>query len=436
VILLKNFKNMFRIPELMNKLLFTLGVLVVFRIGSFIPVAGVNITALTNYMEKAAGLAGLLKYLDVLSAGALTQCTLFALGIGPYITASIIMQVLSMGGMQYLEQLYKEGEYGRKLINQYTRYLTIGIALLWSTGYTTMLENNNLVLTPGIGFRLFFILSVTTGAVVVMWLGEQISLRGLSNGSSVLIFASIVARLPANVIKTMDAAQKGFVSPTIAWFVLFFFIAVAAAIIYLEKGERKIPVQYARRVIGQRVYAGQNTYIPFKINTVGVMPAIFASTTLQIPMYLCATLASRWDMFRILGDWLHPQGFLYDVLIFILIVFFSYAYTAMIFKPSELADNMKKSGGFIPGIRPGRSTADYFDYILTRIGLVGAVYLGILVLLPNVLHAFVSLPFMMSGTSLLIMVGVALEFSSQIESYLIEHNYGSFLITGRLKNRG
>lgn len=434
MILVKNFKNIFRIPELTQKLLFTLGVLVVFRLGAYIPVAGVNVARLAEIMQQGLGFAGLMKYLDLFSAGRLTQCTLFALGIGPYITASIIMQVLSMGGMQYLEQLAKD-EYGRKQINQYTRYLTIGVSVMWSGALLAFLEANNLVLTPGLGFRLFFILSVVTGSVVVMWLGEQISLRGLGNGSSVLIFASIVAKLPSDVLTTITAVQTGSMPMILAWFTLLFFIAVAAAIIYLEKGERKIPVQYARRVIGNRVYGGQNTYIPFKINSVGVMPAIFAGTALQVPVFIAGALASKWGGFQWFKDALTVNGALYNVLTFGLIVFFSYAYTAMVFKPTDLADNMKKSGGFIPGIRPGKTTADYFDYLLIRIGLVGAIYLGVLVVLPNMFTKLASLPFWLSGTSLLIMVGVALEFSSQMESYLIEHKYGSFLTSGRMKNR-
>lgn len=435
MILVKNFKNIFRIPELTQKLLFTLGVLVVFRLGAAIPVAGVNVARLAEIMSQGAGFAGLMKYLDILSAGQLTQCTLFALGIGPYINASIIMQVLSMGGMQYLEQLAKD-EYGRKQINQYTRYLTIGVSVMWSGALLTFLNVNNLVLTPGLGFNLFFILSVMTGSVVVMWLGEQISLRGLGNGSSVLIFASIVAKLPSDVIKTIYSVQTGSMSMFIAWFTLFFFIAVSAAIIYLEKGERKIPVQYARRVIGNRVYGGQNTYIPFKINSVGVMPAIFAGTAIQMMLVVTGWLATKWaGTFQWLNDVFSFNGALVNVITFGLIVFFSYAYTAMVFKPTDLADNMKKSGGFIPGIRPGRLTAEYFDYLLIRIGLVGAIYLGILVVLPNIYQRFASLPFWLGGTSLLIMVGVALEFSSQIESYLIEHKYGSFLTSGRMKNR-
>lgn len=435
MVLLKNFRNIIRIPELTQKLLFTLGVLVIFRLGAYIPVAGVNLTSLAEYMKQTSGVAGLLKYLDLFSAGKLAQCTLFALGIGPYITASIILQVLSMGGITYLEQLAKEGEYGRKQINQYTRYLTVLIAIAWSGGLLSFLAYNNLILTPGFGFSAFFILSIVTGAIIVMWLGEQISARGLGNGSSVLIFASIVADIPTKVIQTILAVQVGNLSGILAWIVLFVFLAISTLIIFLEKGERKIPVQYARRIIGQRVYGGQNTYIPFKINPVGVMPAIFASSALNIPIFIASALADRFGFFRIVADAMQVNGFLFNVFTFGLIVFFSYAYTAMVFKPTDLADNMKKSGGFIPGIRPGKSTADYFDYILLRIGLVGAIYLGILVLLPNILQSIITMPFYFGGTSLLILIGVALELSSQIESYLIEHKYGSFLPSGRMKNK-
>lgn len=436
MVLLKNFRNIFRIPELTQRLLFTLGVLVIFRLGAFIPVAGVNIARLAEFMTKhTSGVAGLLKYLDIFSGGQMSQCTLFALGIGPYITASIIMQVLSMGGVQYLEQLSKEGEYGRKQINQYTRYLTLLLSVAYSGGLLTFLEVHGLVLTPGLAFRLFFMLSVATGSMVVMWLGEQISMRGLGSGSSVLMFAGIAAMLPFDIVQTIKAVYIGNMSVVMALIVWAIFLVVAGLIVFLEKGERKIPVQYARRVIGQRVYGGQNTYIPFKINPVGVMPAIFASSALNIPVFIAGALSDRFTFLRGFVDAMQINGYLYNILTFCLIVFFSYAYTAMVFKPSELADNMKKSGGFIPGIRPGKSTADYFDYILVRIGLVGAIYLGFLVLMPNIMQALISVPFYLGGTSLLILIGTALELSAQIESYLIEHKYGSLLVSGRVKNR-
>lgn len=416
----------------MRKLLFTFAVLIVYRIGVFIPVIGINVPMLAEYMGRQEALGGLLRYLDLFSGGALQQCTLFALGIGPYITASIMMQILSMS-IPTLEALAKEGEYGRKVINQYTRYLAFFLSIGYALGYATYLEHQNLVLNPGIGFKIIFVLSLTVGSMFVMWLAEQISLMGIGNGSSMILFASIVTRFPDYVIRTINAVQMNSMSSVLAVAILLFFIIITACIVFLEKGDRKIPVQYARRVVGQRVYGGQASYIPFKINTAGVMPVIFASSVLNIPMFITSMLVGRWAFLKIVQDALQMGGFLYNVLEFGLIVFFTFFYTALVFNPTELADNMKKSGGFIPAIRPGKQTAEYFDYILTRIGLVGAIYLGILALLPNIVHAVVAMPFFLQGTSLLITVGVALELSSQIEAYLIEHNYGSFLTAGRMK---
>jgi len=416
----------------MKKLLFTFAVLIVYRIGVFIPVIGINVPLLAEHMGRQEALGGLLRYLDLFSGGALQQCTLFALGIGPYITASIMMQILSMS-VPTLEALAKEGEYGRKVINQYTRYLSFFLSIGYALGYATYLEHAQLVLNPGLGFKIIFVMSLVVGSMFVMWLSEQISLMGIGNGSSMILFASIVARFPDYVIRTINAVQIGNMSSILAMAILLFFIIITACIVFLEKGDRKIPVQYARRVVGQRVYGGQTSYIPFKINTAGVMPVIFASSVLNIPVFITTMFASRWAFLKVVQDALQMGGFLYNVLEFGLIVFFTFFYTALVFNPVELADNMKKSGGFIPGIRPGKQTSDYFDYILTRIGLVGAIYLGILALLPNIVHAVVAMPFFLQGTSLLITVGVALELSSQIEAYLIEHNYGSFLTTGRMK---
>lgn len=436
MVLLKNFRNIFAIPELTKKLLFTLGVLIIYRVGLFIPVIGVNVPMLAEYMQKAGAAGGLLSYLDTFSGGALAQCTLFALGVGPYVTASIMMQMLTMA-VPYLEQLAKEGDYGRKQINQYTRYLAVILSIGYSTGMATYLEHANLVLTPGLAFKFLFVLSLTAGSMFTMWLGEQISLFGIGSGSSLIIFANIVARLPHDVIKTIYWVQIGNMHVIVALLILEIFIALTACIVFLEKGDRKIPVQYARRIIGQRVYGGQSTYIPFKINTAGIMPVIFAGSVLsvfiQIPLFIISYLSP--ELFRVATQSLQQTSFVYNVLQFGLIVFFTYFYTALVFNPVELANDLKKNGGFIPGIRPGKQTADYFDYILTRIGLVGALYLGILALLPNILGAIIAMPFTLGGTSLLIMVGVALETSAQIESYLIEHKYEGFLSTGRMKSR-
>lgn len=435
MVLLRNLKNIISIPELVRKIVFTLGVLIVFRLGSYIPVMGVNVPMLQELMNRTTGLGGLLKYLDIFAGGSLERSTIFALGISPYITSSIMMQMLSMTVPSF-EALAKEGEYGRKIINQYTRYLTLGLSIMYSFAYALFLENQGLALTPGWGFRIPFILTLTVGALFVMWLGEQISLFGLGNGSSMLIFAGIVSRFPEYFIRTWAAVWE--VESLPGWqaiLILLIFIVITALIIYVEKGERKIPVQYARRVVGQRVYGGQSTYIPFKINTSGVMPVIFAGAMLNIPMVISTLLSYRFDFFKkVATEWFARNSALFNVTEFLLIIGFSFFYTALIFNPEELAENIKKSGGFIPGIRPGKRTAEFFNYILTRVGLVGAIYLACLALAPNILSSFMRMPFLLGGTSLLIVVGVALETASQIESYLIEHRYEGFLSSGRIKN--
>ncbi|MDZ4153973.1 preprotein translocase subunit SecY, partial [Methylicorpusculum sp.] len=338
-----------------------------------------------------------------------------------------------------LEALVKEGEYGRKIINQYTRYLTFGISLMQSFGFAIWVENMGLAITPGWGFRLLFMLSLTVGSMLVMWLGEQISFFGIGNGSSMIIFAGIVARFPADFAKVWG---MDFLSWEMAILVTLLFVFIAAFIVFLEKGERKIPVQYSRRIVGHRVYGGQSTYIPFKINTAGVMPVIFASAVLNVPQFIVVMLASRFEFFKNASEWFSMTSVFYNAVDFLLIIMFTFVYTAMIFNPEDLAENIKKSGGFIPGIRPGKKTAEFFNYILTRIGLIGALYLGLLAVLPNILWGVVNLPFYVSflgggsGTSLLIVVSVALETAAQIESYLIEHRYEGFLTSGRLKMRG
>jgi preprotein translocase subunit SecY len=435
VVLFKNFINIFYIPELRKKILFTLGILIIYRLGAHIPVIGIDLHALGAMMSQAKGLGGLFSYLDLFSGGMLRQCTLFALGVGPYVTASIMMQMLGMT-IPSLEQLLKEGEYGRKVINQYTRYLALGVGVIQSMGLLVTLRYYNLVLEPGWGFNFIFILSLTVGSLFVMWLGEQISLFGLGNGSSMIIFAGIVARFPDDVLKTINAVLNGTIELVSALVILAVFIAIAACIVFLEKGERKIPVQYTRRIVGQRVYGGQSSYIPFKINVSGIMPVIFATAVLAIPTFGANMLAERFEALKWLATTIRHGGIVYSVSEFLLIIFFSFFYTAIIFDPNELAENIKKSGGFIPGIRPGKKTAEFFNYILMRIGLVGAIYLACLALSPNILNVFITMPFVLSGTALLIVVGVALETAAQVESYLIEHRYEGFLTQGRLKGRG
>lgn len=433
MVLVKSFVNMFFIPELRKKLFFTLAVLIVYRLGNHIPVVGVDVDALHQMMQKWRTLGGLFSYLDMFSGGQLRNATLFALGVAPYITASIMMQMLGLS-VPYLEQLLKEGEYGRRIVNQYTRYLAFGVGILQSSTYAVLLERNNLVVAPGWGFRLLFIFSLTVGSMFVMWLGEQISLFGIGNGSSIIIFAGIVAAFPGYVMHTINYVREETISLLVALIILAVFLVITGCIIFLERGQRKIPVQYARRVIGQRMYTAQSTYIPFKINTAGVMPVILAGAVLQIPMWIITMLAQRYDLFKTVAEWFNPIGLLFNIFQFAAIILFTFVYTALVFNPDELADNIKKNGGFIPGIRPGRKTAEFFNYILTRIGLVGAIYLAILAMIPTVLiHLIKNMPFYLSGTGMLIVVGVALEMSSQIESYLIEHRYEGFLASGKLK---
>ncbi|MCL4361128.1 preprotein translocase subunit SecY [Candidatus Dependentiae bacterium] len=439
MVLLKNFKNIFLIPELLKKILYTLGVLIIFRLGSYIPIIGINSSLLAEYMKRQTTLGGLLSYLDIFSGGSLQYCTLFALGIGPYITASIMMQLLSMS-IPSLEALVKEGDYGRKIVNQYTRYLAAILSIGYSFAYALSLEGANaanpgLLLYTGWTFKFIFVLSMTVGSLFVMWLGEQISIYGIGSGSSMIIFAGIIAKFPEYIIRTIYSVQTGSLGITAAIFILLIFIFVAGCIVFLEKGERKIPVQYARRIIGNKIYGGQSTYIPFKINSAGIMPVIFANSVLNIPIFLITMLAGKFAIFQWFADALN-RGLLYHALDFVLIIVFSFVYTAIQFNPVELADNLKKSGGFIPGIRPGKNTANFFDYLLVRLGLVGAIYLATLAVFPNLLNLIFSLPFPLGGTSLLIVVGVALETSAQIEAYLIENKYEGFLPSGaRVKSR-
>ncbi len=438
VILLKNFLNIFRIADLRRKLLFTFAVLIVYRIGNHIPVIGIDLQQLQLFMSQKTGLGGLFSYLDMFSGGSLKQCTLFALGIMPYITASIMMQILSMS-VPSLEQLSKEGEYGKKIINQYTRYVALGISIVQSFSFALVVERYGLVLDPGWAFRLMFMFSLTIGSIVVMWLGEQIALHGVGSGSSMIIFAGIVARFPQDIITTLQAVTDKIMDPIIALVLLAIFVGMAACIVFLEKGDRKIPVQYTRRIVGQRMYAGQSTYIPFKINTAGIMPVIFSNSVMNVPLFLSAFLATRFTIFKWVSESLTPTGLVYNVIDFVLIIFFSFFYTALVYNPEELAENIKKGGGFIPGIRPGKKTAEFFNYLLTRLGLVGAIYLACLAIAPNLIYVILRLPFYLStlsGTGMLIMVGVALEMAAQVESYLIEHRYEGFLSSGRMRSRG
>lgn len=428
-----SFQNIFKIPELRVRILFTLLMLAVYRIGAHVPTPGINNDELAKFLQKEGG--ALLGFLDIFSGGALSRLTIFALGIMPYISASIILQLLTVV-IPHLSKLAKEGERGRKKIIQYTRFGTIGIALIQGFGIAVGLEGMNqgaFVLTPGWAFRLMTVITLTAGTAFLMWLGEQITERGIGNGISLIIFAGIVARLPNAVAQTYDLYQIGQLSFLLLVVLTAVMLGVVAAIVFLESGRRKIPVQYAKRVIGRRVYGGQSTHIPLKINTAGVIPPIFASSIIAFPATIAGFIQVPWV--QSIGAQLAPGSLLYTIVYVGLIVFFCFFYTAVVLNPVDMADNMKKYGGFIPGIRPGQRTSDYIYKVLTRITFIGAVYLAIVCVIPEILIYRLNVPFYFGGTSLLIVIGVGLDTAQQIESHMLMRNYEGFLAKGRLKGR-
>jgi preprotein translocase subunit SecY len=426
--MLSAFRNAFKIPELRGKILFTLAIIAVYRLGSHLPVPGVDFNAVQNYLQNPAqDTTGAFTLINLFSGGALTQFAIFALGIMPYITSSIIMQLLGVV-IPRLEQLQKEGESGRKKIQQYTRYVTVFLAVLQSASIVQLAHNQGILpldifpgLTPG-RFALA-VLTLTAGTALIMWLGELITARGIGNGMSILIFSAIVSTLPsegANILRV----NKGF----IFGLVCFLGLLIVVAVIFVEQAQRRIPVQYAKRMVGRKMYGGQSTYIPLKVNQAGVIPIIFASSLLYIPVLLSSIVNKQWltdltERFARTGH--HP---LYIITYFLLIIGFAYFYNSIAFNPVDTADNMRKYGGFIPGIRPGRQTAEYLNYILTRITLPGAVFLGAVAILPFIALAAGNVQqFPFGGTSILITVGVGLETMKQIESQLLMRNYEGFL---------
>ena len=431
--LITNIRNVFNIPELRNRILFTLGMLAVYRIGAHIPTPGINQDELAKFLQKEGG--ALLGFLDIFSGGALSRMTIFALGIMPYISASIILQLLTVV-IPHLTKLAKEGERGRKKIIQYTRFGTIGIGLIQSFGIAVGLEGMNrgvFVQVPGWGFRLMTMLTLTTGTAFLMWLGEQITERGIGNGISLIIFAGIVARLPAAVVQTYQLFEVGQLSGIALLSLMVLMILVIAAIVFLETGRRKIPVQYAKRVVGRRVFGGQSTHIPLKINTAGVIPPIFASSIIAFPATIAGFITIAWV--RNIGMMLAPGSVTYTILYVSLIVFFCYFYTAVVLNPVDIADNMKKYGGFIPGIRPGQRTSDYIYRVLNRVTFAGSLYLAVVCVIPEILIYKLGVPFYFGGTSLLITVGVGLDTAQQMESHMLMRNYEGFLSKGPIRGR-
>jgi len=453
--------NIFRIPDLRKRILFTLAMLFVYRLGGHLPTPGIDTDKLASFFSQSSTSGGLLGFVDLFSGGQLRRMTIFALGIMPYITASIILQLLTVV-YEPLAKLQKEGELGRKKITQWTRYITVILSVVQSLGIAYGLEKGGFALDPGFGFRLMTMLTLTTGSAFIMWLGEQITERGVGNGMSLLIFAGIVVGLPRGVVELVDKFKNGSLgpfTPVILVALLVFMVAVVAFIVYVERSERRIPVQYAKRVVGRKVMGGQSTHLPLRVNAGGVMPVIFASSILTLPQ----TIFYNWRNSRYLSGlfeairWGEP---LYELLYALGIIFFAYFYVSIVFNPSEVADNMRKYGGFIPGIRPGKRTADYINEVLTRITLVGALYLIIISFIPEWMitgihlnhlwgpigRFFENLPtwitnglgvtFYFGGTSLLIVVGVAMDTVTQIEAQLIMRHYDGFTPkSGRMRGR-
>jgi preprotein translocase subunit SecY len=457
----EKFSNIFRIPDLRRRIGFTLAMLAVYRLGGHIPTPGINADKLQQYFQQNQG--SFLGFVDLFSGNQLRRLTIFALGIMPYITASIILQLLTVV-YEPLAKLQKEGELGRKKITQWTRYLTFGLSAVQSFGIALSLQKGggDFVVNPGAGFILMAMLTLTTGSVFIMWLGEQITERGIGNGMSLLIFAGIVSGLPRGIAELYDKVKNdawgSFTAPAMILLIALM-IAVVAFIVYVERSERRIPVQYAKRVVGRKVMGGQSTHLPLRVNAGGVMPVIFASSILTLPQMLGQGLKDN----RYFGPMMHALNFgepLYTLLYAVGIIFFAYFYVSIVFNPNEVADNMRKYGGFIPGIRPGRRTADHINQILTRITLVGALYLILISFIPEWLITgihlnhlpgalgvfFERLPtwmtnglgitFYFGGTSLLIVVGVAMDTVTQVEAQLVMRHYDGFSPrSGRIRGR-
>jgi preprotein translocase subunit SecY len=417
--------QVFQIPELKKRLLFTIGMLAVYRFGVFVSTPGVDVGSIRRMFEENANtLFGLI---NLFSGGALEQFSIFTLGISPYITVSIIIQLLSPS-IPFLDNLKKEGDAGRRVLTRYTRQGTIVLALVQSFMIARALESRGLVVSPGLSFEIITMLTLTAGTAFVMWLGEQITERGLGNGTSIIIFAGIAARMPQVFGETVELARTGEISPFAVLFLLFFSLLTIYAIIFVERSHRKIPIQYPRRMVGKRMTQAQTQYMPLKVNMTGVIPPIFASAIMMLPATVMAVIPAANLSF--LGEILTPGQWGYEVLYVGLIVVFSFFYTAVIFNPVEVAENLKKNGGFIPLVRPGQETADYFYGVLNRLTLWGALYISAVCVVPQVVYlglGAAQFAYVFGGTAVLIVVGVTLDTASQIESMLLARNYENFM---------
>ena len=422
-----------KMGDLKRRLLFLLGALIVFRIGSFIPVPGIDQTQLAELFQSQRG--GILDMFNMFSGGALSRFSIFALGIMPYISASIIMQLMTVVSPT-LEALKKEGESGRRKITQYTRYGTSVLALFQGLGIAIALESQRgLVIDPGIGFRLTAMITLVTGTIFLMWLGEQITERGVGNGISLIIFAGIVAGFPQAVAGTLELARTGAFSVPVVLFIFALVIGVTAFVCFVERGQRKILVNYAKRQVGRKVYGGQTSHLPLKLNMSGVIPPIFASSIILFPATMGGWFGASdgMDWLKNVAATLHPGQPIYTLLYASAIIFFCFFYTALVFNPKETADNLKKSGAFVPGIRPGDQTARYIEKITLRLTLAGAIYVTLVCLLPEFLIVWKNVPFYFGGTSLLIIVVVTMDFMAQVQAYMMSHQYESLLKKANFK---
>ena len=432
----EGFQNAAKIADLRRRLFFTFGMLAVYRIGVAVPTPGIDGQALAVFFEQAA--STVFGLVNLFSGGALERFSIFALGIMPYISASIILQLLTVV-VPTLERLSKEGDLGRRKITQYTRYSTVGLSLLQGFFISVGLEQiqapggSSVVFDPGWQFRLMTMITLTSGTAFIMWLGEQITERGVGNGISLIIFAGIVASIPSAVTATTEFVREGELSILLVLLLLAAMVVIVGAVIFMERSQRRIPVQYAKRMVGRKVYGGQSSHLPLKINTAGVIPPIFASSVLIFPATIAGFSDHPWA--QTIADTLAPGSSVYNLVYVAMIIFFCYFYTAVVFNPTDVADNMKKYGGFIPGIRPGQRTAEYIDRVLSRITLSGAIYVAVICVLPNLLVSSLNVPFFFGGTALLIVVGVALDTVAQIESQIMMRNYDGFMKRGRIRGR-
>jgi len=434
--LLEGLGSVSKIPELQRRILFTFLLLAVYRIGVYIPTPGIDNVALLSYFEQAKG--SLFGMMDMFAGGAFSNFSIFALGIMPYISSSIILQLLTVA-IPHLERLSKEGETGRRKITQYTRYGTVvlstiqGFGIAWGLQQMAGPSGAPIVLQPGWSFIIMTVITLTSGTAFIMWLGETITEKGIGNGISLIIFAGIVCRMPAAIGSTYQLVTSGELGVLVVLGLTFMMIFVIGAIVFVEGGQRRIPVQYAKRVVGRKMYGGQTTHLPLKINSAGVIPPIFASSVIMFPATIANFAPQSW--MKDIASYLLPGKVGYELLYVAFIFFFCFFYTAVTFKPDDVADNMKKFGGFIPGLRPGKKTAEYIEDVLEKLTFSGAIYVSLVCVLPSILISQLNTPFYFGGTALLIVVGVAMDTASQIESHLLTRQYEGFMKKGQIARR-